>query len=121
SEFIALLQEVSAYASSALIAKSGPNTMFEAISLGMPMILFRSGLPQEEWVGTYIQDNLVGLYAEALSDVAQSVKKLHDPHIQREIKARQKGIRSSLSTLAKGRLRCLGDAFGHALSENIAL
>jgi len=72
-DFLELLKQLSAAPRKLLIAKSGPNTMFEAISLGIPMVLYRSGIPQEDWVGPYAQHNGIGEFVETIDAIAPAV------------------------------------------------
>ncbi|MCU6502454.1 hypothetical protein LPN04_32115 [Rugamonas sp. A1-17] len=52
------------------IAKSGPNTMFEAVAMNIPFVLYRSGLPQEDWVLDYIEQQQIGGRAEEIGMIA---------------------------------------------------
>lgn len=52
------------------IAKSGPNTMFEAIAMNIPFLLYRSGLPQEDWVLHHIRENTLGYACTQNADIS---------------------------------------------------
>lgn len=52
------------------IAKTGPNTMFEAIAMNIPFLLFRSGLPQEDWVLDHIRENRLGYASPRIADIS---------------------------------------------------
>ncbi|GIF10096.1 Moenomycin biosynthesis protein MoeGT1 [Actinoplanes teichomyceticus] len=43
-----------------LISKAGPNTTLEAAHFGIPVLMLRSGLPMEDWVGGLIHEHGLG-------------------------------------------------------------
>lgn len=60
------------------VAKSGPNTMFEAMLLGLPMMLYRSGLPQEDWVLSYLHEREVGVPNTDIRELASTIIEVLD-------------------------------------------
>ena len=80
SEFHDLLKQLK-HSGGLFIAKSGPNTMFEAIALNIPFLLYRSGLPQEDWVLDYIGEHKLGQACLGIGKIgATALGMLADPH-----------------------------------------
>ncbi|MCA3449710.1 MAG: hypothetical protein INF92_04950 [Rhodobacter sp.] len=73
AEFLSLLQQLRDAPDRVLISKSGPNSMFEVIELGLPLIVYRSGLPMEEWVISYVADHGIGAVSSDWSELAYSI------------------------------------------------
>jgi hypothetical protein len=84
-----------------LIAKSGPNTVFEATGLGLPIICYRSGLPQEEWVLDFLEHQGVGRGVREIADIAPTaLRLLRDPDELEAITSRQRLLWDRLSKLS---------------------
>jgi len=98
-KFHDLFQWLKQAESHAFVAKSGPNTMFEAMNLNLPMILYRSGLPQEDWVLDYLARKTVGVGVFEQASLAAAMRGLLDePDRQRRIVEHQ---REELTRMAK--------------------
>jgi hypothetical protein len=83
------------------VAKSGPNTMFEAMLLRLPMMLYRSGLPQEDWVLSYLDDRGVGIPNTEMRDLAMLIiDVLNDPQRQQIIVQCQQAENARLEQLS---------------------
>ncbi len=55
------LAALSAGGDSIMICKTAPNTTFEALSHGLPVIGLQSGLPMEDWVGRLVAQRGLGV------------------------------------------------------------
>jgi len=60
ADYLRRLAQVGATPRSVMICKSGPNTAFEALNAGLPILALRSGLPMEDWVADLINDHRLG-------------------------------------------------------------
>jgi hypothetical protein len=52
-----------------LVCKASPNSIFEAVYFGLPMFLFRTGLPMEEWGADMVIDERIGWVAENVDEL----------------------------------------------------
>lgn len=57
-----------------LISKSGPNTVLEAVSLGLPVLVHLSGLPMEDWVAELVSTHGLGQACERPREVAEQLR-----------------------------------------------
>lgn len=97
AEFLALLQQLREAPDRILITKSGPNSIFEVIDLGLPLVVYCSGLPMEEWVRGYVADHRVGVVAADWSELVPRVSAvIGNFAAQREMIAAQKQLRATL-------------------------
>ena len=88
--FHGLFRWLNAAPSRLFVAKSGPNTMFEAVALHIPFLLYRSGLPQEDWVIDYIAQNGLGMVLNDVTSLCERVSAaLLDLEGQERMLARQ--------------------------------
>lgn len=93
-----LFRWLNAAPSRLFVAKSGPNTMFEAVALHIPFLLYRSGLPQEDWVIDYVAQNGLGLVLDDVATLCERVSEaLFDLAGQGRMLARQAQYQASLS------------------------
>jgi Glycosyl transferases group 1 len=58
-----------------LITKPGPNTLLEAISFGIPLLILNSGLPMEQWIIDVFDKNRL---AKAFDNMDDLVAKMND-------------------------------------------
>lgn len=54
-----------------LLTKSGPNTVMEAVSLGLPLLVHWSGLPMERWIIQVINKYGLGVAVEASDQIPE--------------------------------------------------
>ena len=54
-----------------LVSKSGPNTVLEATSLGLPVLVHMSGLPMEDWVAEFIGKHKLGIATQDTKHLGQ--------------------------------------------------
>jgi hypothetical protein len=52
-----------------VISKSGPNTFLDAVDLGLPVLLHKSGLPMEDWLGSYVGTHKLGRVCNRFDDL----------------------------------------------------
>ncbi len=57
-----------------LISKSGPNTVLEAVSLGLPVLVHMSGLPMEDWVAELVSTHGLGHACERPQELAEQLR-----------------------------------------------
>lgn len=57
-----------------LISKSGPNTVLEAVSLGLPVLVHMSGLPMEDWVAELVARHGLGHACEGPGELAEQLR-----------------------------------------------
>lgn len=97
AEFLSLLQQLRDAPDRVLITKTGPNSIFEVIKLGLPLIVYRSGLPMEEWVPDYVASHGIGDFVTDWSALAKSVAAvIGNSEIQRGMISAQAELRTTL-------------------------
>ena len=69
-EYFAYMEGAAAAETALLISKAGPNTTLESAYFGIPVLMLRSGLPMEHWVGSLIADRELG---RCCTDVEQLI------------------------------------------------
>lgn len=52
-----------------LVCKASPNSIFEAVYFGLPLFLFRTGLPMEEWGADMVVSEGIGWVADQVDDL----------------------------------------------------
>lgn len=57
-----------------LISKSGPNTVLEAVSFGLPVLVHMSGLPMEDWVAELVATYGLGRTCERAGELAEQLR-----------------------------------------------
>jgi UDP-N-acetylglucosamine:LPS N-acetylglucosamine transferase len=57
-----------------LLSKSGPNTVLEAVSLGLPVLVHMSGLPMEDWVAQLVATHGLGHACERPQEIAEQLR-----------------------------------------------
>lgn len=93
--FLALLDRMRAAKDRVLVTKSGPNTIFEVIELGVPLVVYRSGLPMEEWVPGFVTREGIGTVARDWKRLGLMISKvLGEPQVQSDMVAAQTRLRS---------------------------
>lgn len=60
AEYVSLVREASRFKGSFLVSKTGPNTLFESMILGLPVLMHYSWLPMEDWVADEVHENSLG-------------------------------------------------------------
>jgi hypothetical protein len=69
AEFFQLLAQARSRGICALVSKASPNSIFEAAYFGLPMFLFRTGLPMEEWGSEIVNREGLGFVAETVAEL----------------------------------------------------
>jgi hypothetical protein len=64
TEYLAELTRLETAQVPLLVSKPGPNTVMEALRIGVPCLLLDSGLPMEAWVLDYVRDKGFGSGAD---------------------------------------------------------
>ncbi len=59
---------------SLMVCKTAPNTVFEALSFGLPVVGLQSGLPMEDWIGTLIDQEKVGMSTTDVATAGDYIK-----------------------------------------------
>jgi hypothetical protein len=72
-EFFQLLAQARSRGICALVSKASPNSIFEAAYFGLPMFLFRTGLPMEEWGSEIVIREGLGFVAETQEEMIANV------------------------------------------------
>jgi len=57
-----------------LVSKSGPNTVLEAVTLGLPVLVHVSGLPMEDWVTDFVATHGLGRACDSEADLAAQLR-----------------------------------------------
>ncbi|MGJ8561740.1 MAG: hypothetical protein ACSHX3_16035 [Litorimonas sp.] len=93
--FLALLDRMRAAKDRVLVTKSGPNTVFEVIELGIPLVVYRSGLPMEEWIPSFVIREGIGAVAGDWNHLGLRISEvLGKPQAQSDMVAAQARLRS---------------------------
>jgi hypothetical protein len=95
-----------------LISKSGPNTMFEAISIGLPILVYKSGIPQEDWVCSFIEGKGIGSYCSSLREAISEIKHLITPENQKRMIGNQQVVYQQIALTAEEKARMLAEVLG---------
>jgi UDP-N-acetylglucosamine:LPS N-acetylglucosamine transferase len=89
-ELFRLMADARRAGTCALVCKASPNSIFEAAYFGLPMFLFRTGLPMEEWGAELVARDGLGVVEDDVDGLADHLKDaLDDPRRIDEIRANQ--------------------------------
>jgi hypothetical protein len=69
TELFHLMAQARAKGVCCLVCKASPNSIFEAVYFGLPMFLFRTGLPMEEWGADMVVSERIGWVAADVDDL----------------------------------------------------
>ena len=72
-EFIKMLSERNNTEMVALVSKASPNSIMEAVYMGIPLFLFRSGLPMEDWSCEFVTSERFGDVADDAVGVCRAI------------------------------------------------
>lgn len=76
-----------------LVVKASPNSIFEAVYFGLPMFLFRTGLPMEEWGADMVVAEKIGWVAENVDDLTEPLLRcLNDVRLLQPVIERQRAF-----------------------------
>jgi hypothetical protein len=76
--FLATLARFARFPAAFVVTKSGPNTMFEAARMGLPLLVHRSGLPMEDWVREFIREHQLGHFAAGPDATIETLRRWLD-------------------------------------------
>jgi UDP-N-acetylglucosamine:LPS N-acetylglucosamine transferase len=89
-ELFRLMADARREGTCALVCKASPNSIFEAAYFGLPMFLFRTGLPMEQWGAEMVLREGIGLVEDDGDRLAEHLRgALDDPQRVAEIRANQ--------------------------------
>jgi len=90
AEFFQLLAQARSRGVCALVTKGSPNSIFEAAYFGLPMFLFRTGLPMEEWGSEIVIREGLGFVEETAAELnAHLTRAFAHPAELEEIRAKE--------------------------------
>ncbi len=76
ADFLRLLSGRDRVGPLVLVSKASPNTIMEAVYLGIPMCLFRSGLPMEDWACDLVNEEGLGTASADAPGVCAAIERL---------------------------------------------
>jgi UDP-N-acetylglucosamine:LPS N-acetylglucosamine transferase len=89
-ELFRLMAEARRDGTCALVCKASPNSIFEAAYFGLPMFLFRTGLPMEEWGAEMVLRERIGFVEDDVDRLAARLTDaLDDRQRVAEVRANQ--------------------------------
>ncbi len=88
------------HAADVIVTKAGPGSIMEALSCGLPIILFNAIPGQEEGNITFVQEHRVGVYSPDPDQIVQHVQNLLvlNPEQREEISRRAKSLSNARAT-----------------------
>ena len=76
--YLHLLDEIGGERACLLVTKSAPNSVFEAVAAGIPVLALASGLPMESWVAELVSEQGIGWAPGDLSGAISTLCELVD-------------------------------------------
>jgi UDP-N-acetylglucosamine:LPS N-acetylglucosamine transferase len=113
--YIQYLNWLSAAEYPLLISKTGPNTMLEGAYFGIPQLLLNSGLPMEQWVIPFLEENGIGRGFDRMPDLIRVLDEwLAGPHVIAERSRRARDLSRTVMDQQQTRER-IGSEFARLM------
>ena len=116
-EFLRAVRLISSTPHGFMICKPGPNTVLEAIHMGIPCVILDSGLPMERWVCDWIRKEEIGAVCADTVSLKATVSELcREPARVVYYKERVRRLRIQLFDRDRSR-RALACALGRTMAD----